>query len=49
VLGAAAALLGYAGKHADRGSGKAIASFVLGVLTVIGYVVIYIGDYLHTH
>jgi hypothetical protein len=33
----------------DRGSGKAIAPFVLGVITVIGYVVISICDYLHTH
>lgn len=49
VLGTAATLLGHAGKRADQGSGKAIASFVLGVLGVIGYVGIYIGDYLNTH
>lgn len=49
VLGAGATLLGQAGRRADRGSGKAIASFVLGVLTLIGYVAIYVGDYLHTH
>lgn len=49
VLGTAATLLGHAGKRADRGSGKAIAAFVLGLLSVIGYVAIYVGDYLHTH
>src|SRR4051794_9109297 len=35
VLGAGATLLGYAGKRADQGSGKAMASFVLGLVTVI--------------
>jgi hypothetical protein len=49
VLGTAATLLGHAGKRADRGSGKAIAAFVLGLLSVIGYVGIYVGDYLQTH
>ncbi len=49
VLGAAATMLGQAGRRADTGSGKAIASFVLGVLTLIGYVAIYVGDYIHTH
>ena len=49
VLGTAATVLGHAGKRADRGSGKAIASFVLGVLCLVGYVGIYVGDYLNTH
>jgi len=49
VLGTAATLLGYAGKRADHGSGKAIAAFVLGLLTLIGYVVVYVGDYVNTH
>jgi FtsH-binding integral membrane protein len=49
VLGTAATLLGHAGKRADRGSGKAIAALVLGLLSVIGYVGIYVGDYLHAH
>ena len=49
VLGAGATMLGQAGRRADEGSGKAIASFVLGVLTLIGYVAVYVGDYLHTH
>ena len=49
VLGAGATLLGQAGRRADTGSGKAIAAFVLGVLTVIGYVAVYVGDYVHTH
>ena len=46
VLGAGATLLGQAGRRADEGSGKAIAAFVLGVLTLIGYVAMYAGDYL---
>jgi hypothetical protein len=49
VLGAGATLLGQAGRRADTGSGMAIAAFVLGVLTLIGYVAVYVGDYLHTH
>jgi FtsH-binding integral membrane protein len=49
VLGAGATLLGQAGRRADTGSGKAIAAFVLGVLTLVGYVAVYVGDYLHTH
>jgi hypothetical protein len=49
VLGAGATLLGQAGRRADQGSGKAIAAFVLGALTLIGYVAVYVGDYLHTH
>ncbi|RNM16347.1 hypothetical protein [Nocardioides pocheonensis] len=49
VLGAGATLLGQAGRRADHGSGKAIASFVLGMITLIGYVAVYVGDYLSTH
>lgn len=49
VLGAGAALLGQAGRRADHGSGKAIASLVLGLLTVIAYAAVYVGDYLNTH
>ena len=45
LLGAAAALLGFAGKRAEHGSGKAIVSFVLGVLAVVAYVAIYAGDF----
>lgn len=49
VLGAGATLLGQAGRRAEEGSGKAIASFVIGVLTLMAYVAVYAGDYLHTH
>ncbi len=49
VLGAAAALLGYAGRRADSGATKAIIAFVLGLLAVIGYFGIYLGDYVNTH
>ena len=49
VLGAGATLLGQAGRRAETGSGKAIAAFVLGVLTLIAYAGVYVGDYLHTH
>ena len=49
VLGAGATLLGQAGRRADTGSGKAIAAFVLGVLTLVAYAGVYVGDYLHTH
>ena len=48
-LGAAAVLLGFAGKSAERGSGKAVIALVLGALTVIAYLAIYLGDYLNTH
>jgi hypothetical protein len=48
LLGACAALIGYAGKRADTGSGKAMASLVLGLLAVIGYVAFYVLDYLST-
>ena len=49
VLGAGATLLGQAGRRADTGSGRAIAAFVLGVLTLIAYAGVYVGDYIHTH
>jgi hypothetical protein len=48
-LGAAAVLLGYAGRRAPSGSGKAIVALAIGALTVIAYVSIYVGDYLNTH
>lgn len=44
LLGAAAALLGFAGRRAARGSGPAIAGLVLGLLTVVGYAAIYAVD-----
>jgi hypothetical protein len=49
LLGSAAALLGYAGKQASTGSGKATAALVLGVLTVVAYLAIYVSDYLAGH
>jgi hypothetical protein len=48
-LGAAAFLLGYAGKRADTGAGKAIASLVIGLLVVVAYLAIYASDYVHVH
>jgi peptidoglycan/LPS O-acetylase OafA/YrhL len=48
-LGAAAAILGFAGKRASQGSGKATASLVLGALAVVAYLAIYVLDYLTTH
>lgn len=47
-LGAAAALIGYAGKRADQGSGKAMASLVLGLLGVVAYLAIYASDFMST-
>ncbi|WP_375400473.1 hypothetical protein [uncultured Amnibacterium sp.] len=44
LMGSAAALLGLAGRRADRGAGTAIAALVLGVLGVVGYASIYILD-----
>jgi hypothetical protein len=46
ILGAAAALLGYAGRRAGTGSGKATAAFVLGTLSMVGYVASYVSDWL---
>ncbi len=45
VLGAAAVLLGYAGRRAATGSGRAVVALVLGMLSVIGYVAVYLGDW----
>lgn len=46
ILGAAAALLGYAGRRAAHGSGQATAAFVLGALAMIGYVALYVIDWI---
>lgn len=48
LLGACAALIGYAGKRAGTGSGKSMASLVVGLFAVIGYVAFYVLDYLST-
>ena len=47
ILGAAGALLGYAGKNATSGSGKSTAGFVIGLLAVFGYLAVYVLDTLH--
>ena len=44
VLGAAGALVGYAGRAAAKGSGPSIAAMLIGVLSVLGYLTIYIVD-----
>ena len=44
LLGAAGALVGYAGRRASSGSGVSIAALVLGALSVIGYLSIYVID-----
>ncbi len=44
VLGAAGAIVGYAGRGAGKGSGLSIAAMLIGVLTVLGYLTIYIVD-----
>lgn len=46
VLGAAAAVVGNAGRRAPSGSGRCIAGLVLGVLAMLGYVGIYVSDVL---
>jgi hypothetical protein len=48
-LGAAAVLLGYAGKGASKGTVTSMTALVLGALSVIAYLSIYLGDYLDTH
>jgi hypothetical protein len=48
-LGAAAAVLGYAGKRADTGAGKAIASLGIGLLVVGAYLAIYVSDFAQAH
>ena len=44
VLGAAGALVGYAGLGASKGSGLSIAAMLIGALSVLGYLTIYIVD-----
>jgi len=44
VLGAAGALVGYAGRGASKGSGLSIAALLIGALSVLGYLTIYIVD-----
>ena len=44
VLGAGGALLGYAGKNAPNRAGKSTAAVVLGLLTALGYLAIYVLD-----
>jgi hypothetical protein len=47
VLGAAGALLGYAGRNAASGARLLVAAFVVGVLSSIGWcVTIYLIDFL---
>jgi hypothetical protein len=46
ILGAAAVLLGHAGRRAATGSGLCMAGFALGALGVIGYVAFYVGDWI---
>jgi hypothetical protein len=48
-LGAAAALLGYAGRRADTGSGRCLASLALGALTVAAYLSIYVSEFMAEH
>jgi hypothetical protein len=44
VLGAAGALLGYAGRGASTGSRRCVAAAVIGALAVIGYLATYVSD-----
>jgi hypothetical protein len=44
ILGAGAAVLGKSSRTAERNSGMAITGLVLGVIAVLGYLAIYIGD-----
>jgi hypothetical protein len=44
VLGAAGGLVGYAGRGAAKGAGLSIAAMLVGVLSVLGYLTIYIVD-----
>ena len=46
VLGVGAVLLGYAGRRAGVGSGRAVTALVLGSLSVIGYLAIYVSDWI---
>ena len=45
VLGVAGALLGSAGRHADKGRRLSMAAIAIGALASIGYVAIYAFDY----
>ncbi len=47
ALGAAGAMLGYAGRNAATGSGKCVAALVVGTLTAIGYIAVYVLDTLN--
>jgi hypothetical protein len=44
ALGAAGAMLGYAGRHASTGSGKCTVALILGTLASIGYFAVYALD-----
>jgi ABC-type sulfate transport system permease component len=44
ILGAGAAVLGNSSRTAERRSGMAITGLVLGVIAVLGYLAIYLGD-----
>jgi hypothetical protein len=44
ILGAAGALLGYAGRKAPSGAGKSITAAVVGLLVCIGYFAVYLLD-----
>ena len=44
ILGVGAAVLGNSSRTAERRSGTAITGLVLGVIAVLGYLAIYIGD-----
>jgi hypothetical protein len=44
ALGAAGAMLGYAGRNATTGSGKCVAALVIGTVTSIGYFSVYVLD-----
>ena len=46
LLGAAATLLGYAGRRADSGAGKAIVALVLGLLAMAAYLAVYVSDWI---
>ena len=46
ILGAAAALLGYAGRRSTAGAGRATTALVLGTLSMVGYVAFYVSDWL---
>ena len=46
VLGAGAVMLGYAGRRASSGSGRAIIALVLGTLSVVGYLAVYVSDWI---